>query len=528
MRALVILALVPLTAFAQGRFDRFNARTEQGRSSRGFDGTSTVSAPDAIPSLRAWWTGSNVGASTWTDASGNGKTLTHAAGAAAPTQLAQSWELNGYAAAKFYATDTEYTEVATASDWTFLTESAGHTGFVQFVLQQTGGGILLSSFGSSSANGPGIGIWISTQQIGMHLANAGGLIATYTSGATDIPYGTITTIVWRLNGSTNKWNIRINGVQVNDSAASGYTSTPPTNKLRVGAYSTPTGGTPFGGIVSDLALWNRPLSDAEVTRLETWGNRSATSAFAVDGTILAPPLTGTVKVMFIGDSITEGITGATTLVGGYRHRVFDLNCGLAETGAVVDGIGPYIGTLVPNGYADNQGNGKSAATVKGNALAAQKGHATGSSTCVDAPGGCINTIIGSGNPYHPDVIAVMLGTNDLSGISEAQMFAQNTAGNWCDFIADMHAREPAARFVLSSVIPQTGTLKNMQAPFNRAIQACATSLRVSGVQLVQVDSYSAINTGTMLFDTLHPNDLGYSALGDVFCPAIRRAMGYAP
>lgn len=538
MRALALaLALVLVIAGVALAEDPPRYRVGDGRSRvtrcdlHPAECSAVSTAPADINSgLRAWWTGSNVGASTWTDQSLAGKPLTLAAGAAAPTKISQAWEFNGYSAAKFYATDTEYAEVGTAADWTFLTETQGHTGFAQFVLQQTSGGIVASMFGSSSSNGSGIGIWISgTQQLSLHLAHASaGLIATYQSATGFVPYGTITTVVWRLNGSTNKWNIRVNGVEVNNSNASNYTSTPPTRKLRLGAYSTPTNGTPFGGLISDFALWDRPLTDVEVTALETWGNRTATTAFASDSVVLTPPLTGTVKLMYIGDSITEGVTGGTTLVGGYRHRVFDLNCA-ADAGVTLDGIGPYEGTLTPNGYVDNQSNGKSAATVKGNALTAQKGHAAGSFACVAAPGGCIDTMIGSDNTYRPDVVAVMLGTNDIHGISEAQMFSLDTAGNWCAFIADMHAREPAARFVLSSVLPQTGTSKNMQAPFNRAIQACAGYLRSQGVSLVLVDSYGAItNPATQLFDTLHPNDTGYGLIGDAFCPAIRRALGYAP
>ena len=499
------------------------AQTPQHRMFRQPDLPPAVRAPAGLNAgIRAWWSGDALG-TQWSDRSGLGKHLT-LAGSSVPFSIPQSWEFNGHPAAHFYATDTQYAEVATAADWTFLTQSTGHTGYVQFVTQRSAGGIIASSFADSFGNGAGIGVWNGTQQLRLYVSNGSGAIASYVSGASDIPYGTITTVVWRLNGTTNKFNVRINGVQVDDSAASGYTNTAPAQKLRLGSYSTPTQGTPYGGLISDFALWDRPLSDAEVTTLEAWGGRTATSAFVVDTTVLSPALTGTVKVMYVGDSITEGVTGATTLVGGFRHRVFDLDCG-TDAGVPIDGIGPYIGTLTPNGYADNQSNGVGGAIIK-NAGAAQRGHASDSALCVAAPGGCINTIIGAGNSYRPDVIVLLLGINSISGIAEADAYREAQSSSWCSFVVDMHIREPAARFVLGSLLPKNPSIPQTAA-FNRAEMACASYLQANGVKFVRWDSAAAISSpATQLSDGLHPNDIGYSALGDYACPAIRRAMGY--
>ena len=58
MRFVILLSLVASASFGQGRFDRFNQRTDQGRSHRGFlqsSGVSLANAPQPGDLAGAWW-----------------------------------------------------------------------------------------------------------------------------------------------------------------------------------------------------------------------------------------------------------------------------------------------------------------------------------------------------------------------------------------------------------------------------------------------------------------------------------------
>ena len=79
---------------------------------------------------------------------------------------------------------------------------------------------------------------------------------------------------------------------------------------------------------------------------------------------------------------------------------------------------------------------------------------------------------------------------------------------------------------MASILPKNPGIPQTAA-FNRAEMACAGYQQGLGVKLVTADTAAAItNPATQLFDGLHPNDTGYSLLGDALCPAILKAMGY--
>lgn len=112
MRFVILLSLVASASFGQGRFDRFNQRTDQGRSHRGFlqsSGVSLANAPQPGDLAGAWWAMYGDG----TMRSGSAVTLT---ATGSPTNTVENgWPVRTYTSAQ---NDQEPADVAfPASDF---------------------------------------------------------------------------------------------------------------------------------------------------------------------------------------------------------------------------------------------------------------------------------------------------------------------------------------------------------------------------------------------------------------------------
>jgi hypothetical protein len=457
-----------------------------------------------------------------TDFSGNGKSLYSDGGML--QQISPCFEMNGAPCIKAYQTNSQYADVATANDFAFLTAAAGSTGVVRFVLQASTGGVMLSSFGNSTANGAGVLLYMATQQLNFYLAREPGVVLnSYISGVTDISYDVPHTLVWRMNpGAPGKLNVRIDGVQVKDATNNNFNDTNPSQKLRVGAYSPPTNGTPFGGLMSDIILYNRALSDAEVTALEAWLSNTEPPASWVADT--APPAgqavcTGTPKLMFVGDSVMEGSTGTTNMKGGLRQEVWNLADG--GIGFVYDHVGPYEGTLTPPGYSDNHSDSYGGSNIRDNVSTLAPGHRAGQTNVV--PSGPIGANV---TTYNPDVLVLMLGTNNISGITEANRFVNDNSGDWRGLVLEAYNAKPSLRFVLMPVPAMSPDTLSTVAHFNRALASAVNRLRSEGVNIT-MGGTGAFNAATDTSDGKHLNDTGAVTLGVPVFRAIAYACGVA-
>lgn len=487
----------------------------------------TAFDPASIPNLYAWLAGT-VEPTVWPDLTGNARHL-NLVSTSKVSRVARAWELGGSPAAKFYgAGGGQWADAGAAADFSVL-HKVGCTAVMRVLPRpnstQT---YLLSSFGGSSSNGPGV-LWYFTADystLNMYLSFGGNISGGSVTGL-PVPQQQPITLVWRVYGGP-RINVRLNGAQAFDVSANVSASNSP-HPLRVGFLS---GTTPSGqlldALISDFVVYDRALSDGEVQQLEAWLATKAGHAVVPTTKALTErtPLTGTVKVMFVGDSITEGISGATSLVGGFRHRVYDLAQGFS--GFAVDQIGPYIGQLSTPGFPDNQGDGYGGATIK-DGYSSGPGHAAGSSTQV--PGGTVDALMGSGHSYHPDVCVVLLGINDITGRGVTESYSNDNVENLITMLEAIHGYEPLCRFVVCTLTPRYPgtTASDPQKVFNKALARGVDYLRMRGLAVAVADTFSAItDPATQLADGLHPNDAGYALLGDVIWRAILRVSGYTP
>jgi lysophospholipase L1-like esterase len=283
------------------------------------------------------------------------------------------------------------------------------------------------------------------------------------------------------------------------------------------------GASHFTGFVARVLVWRRDLSDAERTQvralLESLYRSVAPAATTAP---VASALSGTVRVLPVGDSITEGNTGASVgQKGGWRKRV-------AETisGITID----FVGTQSYGDFADNQHQSVSGWAIRSNG-GANNTHFYGSQSTANTPGSIDKALRTLGAGSRPHVVVVNLGVNNLSGISDAARLANDNPADLLEMLADIHAlTNKTARFVLCTITPaDTGvsTRHQLYASFRLALGPVVRELRARRITVAVADTFAALTPGaTDLSDGLHPTTTGYNKMGDVIAPAIKYAAGH--
>jgi len=212
-------------------------------------------------------------------------------------------------------------------------------------------------------------------------------------------------------------------------------------------------------------------------------------------------------ILPLGDSITEGFGSSG---GGYRVELFRQ--------AVLGGRNVTFVGSAQNGPA----------TVEGQTFPRQhEGH--GGYT-IDSDGGH-SGISGSVTDqaldnYHPHIVLLMIGTNDINGNVDVANAPQRL-GNLID---DITTRAPDALVVVASIIPidNAGTNPRVQT-YNAALPGLVDARAGAGQHVVFLDNYAAFAAdpsyaSTLMGDYLHPNDAGYALLGRTFYDALEAVL----
>jgi lysophospholipase L1-like esterase len=204
------------------------------------------------------------------------------------------------------------------------------------------------------------------------------------------------------------------------------------------------------------------------------------------------------KVLPLGDSITFGIQFA----GAYRVQLFQ--------DAVTDHKKlTFVGdSTLANGPT----------TVAGMPFPPNnQGH---SGWTIDQIKGIVPTPALSANP---DIILLMIGTNDMYSQSQPVAQAPQRLGVLLDAIV---MGDPHALLVVAQITPlQNATSEANVMTYNAAIPALVQSRASAGKHIVLVDQHTGFQITTMLSsDGVHPNQTGYNHMGDVWYAAIRDVL----
>jgi len=203
--------------------------------------------------------------------------------------------------------------------------------------------------------------------------------------------------------------------------------------------------------------------------------------------------------MPFGDSITQGFN----VQGGYRAPLFHLALAAKHDITFVGSANDYSVPTVDGVTFPKNHEGHGGYTIEGNNGIAQ----------------FVNTSIPN---YKPNIITLMIGTNDINGnvnVSDAP----NRLGKLLDSIA---AGDANILVILAQIVPsRTDGTNNSIKTYNAAMPNLVSTRVTKGQHLVLVDMYTAFTSDSnykqsLLNDNLHPNQTGYNLMADVWYKAL--------
>ncbi|AWS43416.1 ricin-type beta-trefoil lectin domain protein [Streptosporangium sp. 'caverna'] len=195
---------------------------------------------------------------------------------------------------------------------------------------------------------------------------------------------------------------------------------------------------------------------------------------------------GGVRVMPLGDSITDGLT----VQGGYRINLWQK---LVADGYKIDFVGSMFNG--PSSLGDHD----------------HEGHSGWRIDQIDA------NIVNWLRTYTPRTVLLHIGTNDMF---------QNAAGapaRLGTLLDRITSTAPDTEVFVSTIIPLSGADSAVRT-FNAAIPGLVQSRANAGRHVHLVNMYSALTTAD-LADGVHPNAGGYAKMATVWYNALRAVPG---
>ncbi|MBN2092230.1 Ig-like domain-containing protein [candidate division KSB1 bacterium] len=200
-----------------------------------------------------------------------------------------------------------------------------------------------------------------------------------------------------------------------------------------------------------------------------------------------------IKIMPLGDSITSGKAGSTT-VGGYRDDLARL---LTQEGINYD----FVGSLSDGTGFDNNHEGHDGKTTE-----------------------YINSnIAGWLTSVNPDIVLLHIGTNDVQGTSSIE----TTRNNINAIIDKIYTHNQNITIVISSLIPRKDGYDSTTTNLNDLILESFYN-HVNSGHKIRYAGHNEVFKGfsnwqTQLMnsaDNIHPNDTGYEVMANVFAAAV--------
>lgn len=198
-----------------------------------------------------------------------------------------------------------------------------------------------------------------------------------------------------------------------------------------------------------------------------------------------------IKIMPLGDSITRGVTGSNP-VGGYRDDLANL-----LTNALINF--DFVGS-------QNDGTGFDADHEGHNGLRA------------DSMVTKIDAWIAAANP---DIVILHIGTNDIS----ADRSGPDIITDIGTIVDKIVAHNSSTKIYLSTLIPRRDAQDPATTALNASIENLVSQKANVGVQIFLADPNSVFKANPnwqndYMFDDLHPNNIGYAIMAQVYFDAI--------
>ena len=211
-----------------------------------------------------------------------------------------------------------------------------------------------------------------------------------------------------------------------------------------------------------------------------------------------------VRIMCIGDSITEG---KNLHNGGYRKPLQDL---LRQTGYSLTYVGKEDDGTQANktGFSGNMDNANHEGYGSFRIDEILNG---GSEEGRSAP-----PIAQTLASYHPDVILVMLGTNDILQNHEIGTIGQRVE----KLIDTIFSTDKSITIVLAQITPLPGGRDAAAVAYNAQISDLVAKEKAQGHGIVLADMHSALNSPADFLGSVHPTQQGYNKMAAVWYEAL--------
>ena len=274
----------------------------------------------------------------------------------------------------------------------------------------------------------------------------------------------------------------------------------------MGGSNAAAGDSGAGGTASEME------SGGAVTELDGGAPEGGATGVAPDAAVGSPvdpgyepcPATGPCKIMPFGDSITEGCCAFN---GGYRVELIRLarqaGQDITYVGSASNGPAMVDGMPFPQNHEGHGGY-----TIDDNPARNTNGISPFVATSIPA--------------YMPDIITLMIGTNDINGNIDVQTAPDRLAA----LLDSIFEQDPEVLVVLAQMVPTTndGTNQAVQA-YNAAIPDLVSARVAMGRHLILVDMYEAFvrdadYKSSLMADGLHPNTAGYARMAETWYAAI--------
>ncbi len=208
-----------------------------------------------------------------------------------------------------------------------------------------------------------------------------------------------------------------------------------------------------------------------------------------------------VRIMPVGDSITDGSSysspGNGGPGGGYRRPLW---LSLTNAGYNVD----YVGLLTINPATD---------------VPMPTHHEGHSGWKIDQIySNMVNAVFG--NTEDPDVLLIMIGTNDFGGGYDVN----NATNRINQLIGLVTTRWPYCKVIVASLTRRGAPYEaNIQTNFNNSLPGIVSNYQAVGKQVYFTDMHSAVPLSDFP-DSLHPNTNGYVKMATNWFPAITNVI----
>lgn len=218
------------------------------------------------------------------------------------------------------------------------------------------------------------------------------------------------------------------------------------------------------------------------------------------------------KIMPLGDSITEGYMTGLTIRNGYRKP---LKAKLDSNGLDID----LVGSEVDGDFMDNEHEGHGGWHAKhwfGNTSYSIAAHLTEYL-----------------NQNHPNIVLFHLGTNDIGEYDDSRNdnTIDTTVADISGLLDTIYTFDPNVKVILAKI---TNRIDKISTPnlnendtttaFNTLLEQMAFNRISNGDNLYLVDMESALIYPDDLSDSTHPNEVGYNKMANVWLEAIKQVL----